>query len=55
MAKMKDLVLDVVDMFEDGVPSDTIARTLNIDHSIVLEVIEDYFPMDYLPMGMQDE
>jgi hypothetical protein len=44
MAKMSELVLEIVDQFEQGIPSDVIAMNVNFPHDQVLTVIEEYFP-----------
>jgi orotate phosphoribosyltransferase-like protein len=42
MAKMKDLVIEIMELFENGVPIAEIAERLRMDREIIEEVVEEY-------------
>jgi len=47
MSHMKELVIDIVDLYEDGVSVNDIAVMLSISQSLVNSVVDKHFGTEY--------
>lgn len=48
MSKMKDLFIDITDMYEEGMSVRDIARVLNVSVGFVQKTIDNHFGPDYI-------
>ena len=44
MGRMKDLVVDVIDLFYEGIPVDAIAYELGLTENQVVRILDEYCP-----------